>query len=142
MIATEIEIGAEGRLGIQQTISNFIIEEHPEAIARTIRMLHMELGQHIIDHIISRKNPVVVRLNQSIEDNYYDCFGKVIRIIADFRDVDTMKIVEYELPPFDFVSRATRFMVIEWQCAYCGMINLVVEHLECRKCGAPRRIMR
>lgn len=142
MIA-EVEIGAEGRLGIQQTIPEWMIARSPGAISRTIQMMRMELGQHIIDHIASRKNPVVVRLNETMEDNWYDSSrGQCIKIIADLRDVEMMRVAEYELPPFDFISHASRFPVVEWQCNYCGQVNLIVEHLECRKCGAPRRAMR
>ena len=105
--------------------------------------MHWELGKHIVDHIASRATPVVVRFHQTVEDDWCNyARGKIIRIIVDFRDVEKMRAIEFEMPPFDFISRATKRAIIEWQCAYCGMVNLVVEHLECRKCGAPRRIMR
>jgi len=28
--------------------------------------------------------------------------------------------------------------ITEWKCRYCGCNNFVKEHLECRKCGAPK----
>ena len=143
MIAAGVEIGAEGRLGIQQIIPEFAFINHPEWIAATTERLHYEIGVHVINHIVSRVNPVVIRFHQTIEDDLRDyARNKIIRIIIDLHDVEKMRIVELDMPPFDFISRAGEKAIVEWQCNYCGTVNLVVEHLECRKCGAPRRRMR
>lgn len=59
-------------------------------------------------------------------------------------------VMDYHVP-FDFLPNYTPYKLskptldkipIEWQCGHCGQVNLVEEHLECRKCGAPRRVMR
>lgn len=34
---------------------------------------------------------------------------------------------------------AQQSIPIEWQCDWCGTVNRYDKHLECRKCGGPRK---
>lgn len=44
-----------------------------------------------------------------------------------------------DIPPTEwtFAARPEQ-AATEWRCFYCGQVNLYKEHLDCRKCGAPR----
>ena len=114
-------------------------EEMMKFIKRDMRRM---IGDELIEQIENSPTPVIVRLHWE-DDKFRDAWSQSISLIADLQQVEMMKVRMMELPPFEFVSHASvGHPVIEWQCDYCGQVNEISKHLECRKCGAPRKVLR
>ena len=138
-----IEIGAEGRLGVQVLIPYEMMyrDDRSGIIDHARERLRHQIGIPLIDHISNRSNPVTVRIAETCErDDFRHSYR--VALIVDLCDVIVMRNTIYELPPFEFYTPLGKIPVLEWQCIYCGQVSLVVEHLECRKCGAPRKVLR
>ena len=143
-IQPEQELGAEGRLGISCLIHDEMMYhyvDNPKFMEHHRLRLRQQLGLEIFNHVVIRPNPVTVRIVERIERRDYE-YGFVLSYIADLQNVETMKNFMLDLPPFEFISYGKPTPVVEWQCLYCGQCNLVIENLECRKCGAPRKPIR
>jgi len=135
---------AESRLGAK-AVYPAEYETDPGFIKMIKESTMHKLGLAIIENIISKENPTVVRLIEKTIPNYgwFSNNQLSYEIIADLSEVEMMHVRMAELPPFEFASRGIENkVIIEWQCGYCGQINIIEEHLECRKCGAPRKAMR
>jgi len=133
---------SQARLGVQEFIAEYIVKKHPDAVERSMRELEALIGRELARELVSRACPVVVRTNFDSEFQH-DAYGHSmlrISLICDLRNVETMQYREMKLPPFEFTRTDNK--VIEWQCGYCGSVNIVADHLDCRKCGAPRLPMR
>jgi hypothetical protein len=101
-----------------------------------------KLGQELVDYIAGQNNPTVVRFHERLDERFFNGLVEYT-IIVDLIQVKMMQVQMLELPPFEFISKTPdERIVVEWQCSYCGQVNLVIENLECRKCGAPRKVMR
>ncbi len=134
------------RLAIQQLVSPHVISSAVdlEQVSHEIkRRMSAELGLKLIEELSAAITPMVVRLVWQEEDDWHDWpGGKVFRLIAQMNPVHSMEIQELRLPPFEFVSYPEPHRaVIEWQCSWCGQVNLI-EQLECRRCGGPRKVLR
>jgi len=137
---------AEARLGIRTVIYDrgLSSDEFQRYLGWEKDRAKHQMGEKIIEHLIDLKTPCVVRINEQLQPNYNSMGEKhlIYSLIADFNPVEMMHVRMMELPPFEFVAPYLEKQTIEWQCDYCGQVNLVAEHLECRKCGAPRKAMK
>lgn len=142
---------AQVRLGAQQYIHRYVFDD-PDTQRRIIRdaqrSIREQLGRELVDQLVVKEHPTVVRIVEKWMDNYevYTIAlpDVILQIYADLVDVEVMQVRTMELPPFEFSYRVSpqHPLIIEWQCGYCGQTNLVEKHLECRKCGAPRKPLR
>ena len=130
----------ESRLGARTCFpSDYLTEDgFVDGIKKRTRW---KIGEELVGYIAEQTTPVVVRIYEQLDN--FDLFMSEFKIIVDLNNVEMMHVRMLELPPFEFVSRtADERVVIEWQCGYCGQVNLIEKHLECRKCGAPRKAVR
>ena len=129
----------ETRLGARNCFPLEYLHE-PGYLDHMKEQTRCKLGQELVGYIIDQTSPTVVRISESLND--FDLFLSEYKLIVDLSQLQMMQVRMMELPPFEFVSRtADERIVIEWQCGYCGQVNLVTEHLECRKCGVPRKVI-
>ena len=130
---------SQARLGIRVDIDLWLYNENKEYLAYAIKNAKHKMSCEIVSILSESKTPIVFRWMEKLDTEY--AFDKhVYTIICEHRPVDVMELKMYEMPPFEFI--ATEHNIIEWQCDHCGQVSLVEKHLECRKCGAPRRVMR
>lgn len=147
-IKPRTDIGAQGRLAIKQQIhvERFLgmdgLYGLEKMVEYTREEMRYQLSREVFDHIASRSNPVTVRITEKLENGNYTFENYVnVILIADLQDVEQMK--SFYLPSFEFITRTYEDKpIMEWQCSYCGQVNLVIENLECRKCSAPRKVLR
>ena len=134
---------SEARLGCR-TFYPIEYRDEPGFMERIKEQVRYKLGGELIANIASRTNPTVARLIEKDipAPGYFHNHQGSYEIIVDLAEVEMMRVRMAELPEFEFVSRSViNAPVVEWQCGYCGQVNMVTEHLECRKCGAPRKAL-
>ncbi|HMN10974.1 MAG TPA: hypothetical protein PKD55_01465 [Bellilinea sp.] len=130
-------------MGVKQSIPSYMLAEHSQAFdleKYMLNRLNREMSLQLMEELLSADGPVTVRLTYQSTKSY-EHGGIDLMMIADLVPAQTMQVMIAELPPFEFIA-PWREKTVEWQCGYCGQVNLVEEHLDCRKCGAPRRVMR
>ena len=131
----------ESRLGARNCFPTAYLHE-PNFLESIKERTRWMLGQELVDYIANQETPTVVRFHERLDEKFFECLVEYT-IIVDLRQVEMMQVKMLDLPPFEFITRTpNENIVIEWQCSYCGQVNLVIENLECRKCGAPRKVMR
>ena len=105
--------------------------------------MRSELGQLLL-RIIEEEytTPAVVDLKWETHEAITDPDLYKIALVAHMQPVRTMEAVLLETPAWAYPRDDGHSTPIEWQCSYCGQVNLVKEHLECRRCGGPRKPIR
>jgi len=127
-------------------LSRLDIDEHINYARKSLRR---QVGDELVPYLLYANGSVTLRMVERSQEIYGDGYflGKALElsIITDIYPVAVREmVIAPPLPPFEFISLGPtgEKPVIEWQCSFCGMVNLVEEHLECRKCGGPRKVMR
>ena len=136
---------AEVRLGIATRINDVELVANSDYLDYVVEKSKRSIGFEIAKLLADSDVPMVFRWHESLQDHFNAHGlgrGLEYRIICDHRPVEAMHVKELYLEPFEFKFRDGRQQSIEWQCDYCSQVNLVDEHLECRKCGAPRKVIR
>lgn len=132
------------RYAVSARISNEIMlraddaERYLEHIKRSMRG---KLGDELVQVLEDFQKPVTVRLTWQEKSYPLVLEGFEIALIADIEPVEVMHII---IPEMHFTYTAFREgapIPVEWQCGYCGQTNLI-DNLDCRKCGAPRKPLR
>ncbi len=104
--------------------------------------LFRQVGEALIGELVNQ-GPVVLDTKMVVEPDIINPSDIRCSIICDLSSVEHCQTyLMHDVPPIHLTARPVEKPVIEWQCGYCGQINLLDAHLECRRCGAPRRPMR
>jgi len=144
------------KYGVTTTLSRGVFRDYgkssrqeAEAVRRdrAIQRMRRDLGECLLEALEDDiKKPAVIRLKRREYELETDPSLLRIELIADVMPTEVMTVritdlqsAEWSYPPY---PRGSERLPIEWQCAYCGQVNSVIEHLDCRKCGAPRIPMR
>jgi len=113
-------------------------------LTRIREQMRGELGRHLLRIIEEEyRTPAIIDLTWETHEAITDPDLYRIALVAHMQPAQMMEAVLLETPTWAYPRYyQDRPVPIEWQCSYCGQVNLVEKHLECRKCGGPRKPIR
>ena len=123
-----------------------LFEREPQYGEAARRRMRAQIGDAIVEFAEQSKSPVAFELKWQAhtEPSDWDWRYRLI-LTARIMPVEVIQMTMPLLEPAEWTYARldrTAHIPIEWQCGYCGQVNLLDQHLECRKCGAPRKVMR
>lgn len=137
------------RYAVSTTIPNYLLRDHLGDIYfdKLKRRMRDEMGARLVDVYEEAGKPITFML-EWLEYPPLDYFeNHKLALVATVMPVEVMQVIVPNDMPWSYGIIGPEHLTgthipMEWQCGWCGQTNLISEHLECRKCGAPRKPLR